>query len=121
MTIRGNYRTAMFHLIDMKCILLAHRAKPDVFMGIFPVGFCSTSFLSFPSNTISNVKILLSDFHDRQGGFPVSAEIDRGRWFEYGQVGLNDIVQPLGIILLGSSFKSQRPKRLRQIVGGIQN
>ena len=65
--------------------------------------------LSRSSNTISNVKILLSDFHDRQRGFPVSAEIDRGRWFEYGQVGLNDIVQPPGVILLGSSFKSQDP------------
>ena len=40
----GNYRTAMFHLIDMKCILLAHRAKPDVFMGIFQLVFAPRPF-----------------------------------------------------------------------------
>ena len=57
--IRGDNLPAEFDGLEIEGVVVTEGAIPDIFGGVFPVGFGAPSFFAFPGNAVADLKMLI--------------------------------------------------------------
>src|SRR5215510_9303922 len=73
------YAPFQFHGIDIKMVVGADSAKPDILGIILPVRFGSASLFPLPGDSITHVEILVENGKNQRGGPPIAASVNGSR------------------------------------------
>src|SRR5262245_17525038 len=68
-----------FHGIDIKMVVGADGAEPDILSIILPVRFGAASFFPLPGYTITHMEIPVENGKNQHGGPPIAAGVYGGR------------------------------------------
>src|SRR5580765_710158 len=104
--VRSQHFATHLNRVEVKGEFVGNRKKPNVLGRILPVLLCSAALFAFPCDAVLQLEILRANTLNSRTRPPITADINRSRWFQKRNTERQPRVEPR-FVFVGRT----RPKR----------